>query len=267
MFRKIQKKVFWNYFNTTKSQYFYEELLRRTMLAMNYGNNGSIKQSGELFALQYVYEKASFINIKKPILFDIGANIGEYTKEMCRIWGNHTEIHAFEPSKYTFELLKKNVEMYPNVKVNNVGCSNVPEKRIMFTDTDGSGITSIYQRRVAHYNIHMDKYVPAEFVTVDDYCEQNDISNINFMKIDVEGHELSVLQGSSKMLSNKKIDYIQFEFGGTDIDSRTFFQDFWYLLHDNYRIYRILQNGLHEITEYNERCELFEYVNYLAVLK
>lgn len=267
MFRKIQKKIFWHYFNTTKSQYFYEELLRRTMMAMNYGNNGSFDQSGELYALRYVYEKITSSNTKNPILFDIGANIGKYTKEMCRIWGDCVQIHAFEPSRYTFELLEKNVKEYPNVKVNNVGCSSTPGKRMMYTDADGSGMTSIYQRRVDHYNIHMDRQVPAEFVTIDDYCEHNNISHINFMKIDVEGHELSVLQGGEEILNNRNIDFIQFEFGGTDIDSRTFFQDFWYLLHDNYRIYRILQNGLHEITEYNERCELFEFVNYLAVLK
>ena len=69
------------------------------------------------------------------------------------------------------------------------------------------------------------------------------------------------------MISDKKINFIQFEFGGCNIDSRTYFQDFFYLLNDNYTIYRDLKNGLFEMPVYKETYEIFITINFLAVAK
>ena len=85
--------------------------------------------------------------------------------------------------------------------------------------------------------------------------------------MDIEGHELSALKGAKEMLEGKKIRFIQFEFGGTNVDSRTYFQDFWYLLSKNYTIYRIVKDGLHLIPKYKETQEIFTTINYLAELK
>ena len=49
---------------------------------------------------------------------------------------------------------------------------------------------------------------------------------IDYIKIDVEGHELDALEGFGDLI--KKVRLIQFEFGGCNIDTRTYFQDFWY---------------------------------------
>lgn len=66
------------------------------------------------------------------------------------------------------------------------------------------------------------------------------------------------------MLASGAVDFIQFEFGGTNIDSRTYFQDFYYLLKDQYNIYRILKDGLFQITQYKEVYEVFITTNFLA---
>ena len=60
---------------------------------------------------------------------------------------------------------------------------------------------------------------------------------------------------------------IQFEFGGCNIDYRTYFRDFYYLLKENYKIYRILKDGLFELKQYKESYEIFINVNYLAIRK
>jgi hypothetical protein len=103
--------------------------------------------------------------------------------------------------------------------------------------------------------------------TIDNYCLNNDIEKIYFLKLDVEGHELKVLQGASKMIFDKKIDFIQFEFGGCNIDSKTYFRDFYYLLKDDFNIYRIVENGLFAIKAYKEEYEIFRTINYLAERK
>jgi len=55
--------------------------------------------------------------------------------------------------------------------------------------------------------------------------------------------------------------------GRTNIDSRTFLRDYYELLNSNYRIYRILKNGLVEMKKYSEFDEVFMTTNYFAVLK
>src|SRR6185503_7130533 len=108
--------------------------------------------------------------------------------------------------------------------------------------------------------------VPAR--TIDGYCAKQGIKRIHFLKIDVEGHELEVLRGANALLQSNGIDFIQFEFSAAHIDARVFFRDFHNLLKTRYQIYRVLQNGLARIKEYNPEMELFKRAtNYLAVGK
>jgi hypothetical protein len=66
------------------------------------------------------------------------------------------------------------------------------------------------------------------------------------------------------MIKNNRIKYIQFEFGGTNIDSKIYFRDFYYMLNNDYKIYRILRNGLRYINRYEEKLEIFSYSNFLV---
>jgi hypothetical protein len=58
----------------------------------------------------------------------------------------------------------------------------------------------------------------------------------------VHGHELQALEGAAELLRAGRIRAIQFEFGGANVDSRTFFRDFWNLLYGRfgYSLYQIL---------------------------
>lgn len=69
------------------------------------------------------------------------------------------------------------------------------------------------------------------------------------------------------MIENGQIDFIQFEFGGCNIYSKTFFQDFYYLLKEKYKLYRILENGLFKLPDYQEIQEIFITINYLSIKK
>lgn len=84
--------------------------------------------------------------------------------------------------------------------------------------------------------------------------------------MDIEGYELKALTGALNLLNSRSIDFIQFEFGGCNIDSKKYFRDFYYLLNTNYKIYRILKNGIFQINHYNEMLEIFiGTANYLAI--
>lgn len=266
------KKIFLTMFkilikalNRLKSQYFWETIFQDSLYHMNYGAGGDFIQSGEFNTLKYIDEHIS--KDDSLIIFDVGGNAGTYSKFLSDFFKTRALIHAFEPSQKTFRLFVDTTKEIKNIIPNNFGFSDSENNQILYSNKDGSGLASIYQRNLEHVGISMDKSEEVKLSTIDNYCKINKIEHIHFLKLDIEGHELNALNGARVMLNNKKIDFIQFEFGGCNIDSRTYFKDFYYLLRDNYKIYRILKDGLYELSVYKETYEIFITTNYLAVRK
>lgn len=230
---------------------------------MHYGQGAFVGESGECFVIDFVQKKAK----GKLILFDVGGNVGKYSKLLDSIIPSNRTIHAFEPSKITSEKFKETTKGISELILNNCGLSDEKGELELFYDKETSGLSSLYQRDLKHANIEMSKSEMIKLIRLDDYCENNAITTIDLLKIDVEGHELAVLKGCGKLLSDKKIKNIQFEFGGCNIDSRTYFKDFYNLLSNNYKIYRIIKNNIIEINTYTELNEIFTTVNYFAELK
>lgn len=240
----------------------WEGLHRLSLIGMNFGI-GNTGDSGERFVLEYIREK--FKEEEAITVFDVGANVGKYTLLVLSTFNNRkVKVFSFEPSRTNFEHLRSNVGAYGNVTTSNFGLGEVNKKSNLFSTEDDSGLSSVYNRRLEHKNICLNKMEEVEIRKLDDFCAQNNIHQVNLLKIDVEGNEYNVLHGAEKTLNSGLIDFIQFEFGGCNIDSRTYFQDFHYLLNPKYRIFRIVQNGLYPLNKYDERDEIFTTVNYLA---
>jgi FkbM family methyltransferase len=261
----LRKKIVRAILGKKRFQNIFEYLFEISLKGMNYGNGGDFYESGELNALNYVKEKLK--SEKSLTLFDVGGNVGNYSKRLSEIFNTNSTIHSFEPSKKTFALFLETTKNNPSIIPNNLGLSDTESHQLLFSDKDGSGLASVYQRKLEHLGISMNMSEDIQLTTLDIYCKRNKIDRINFLKLDIEGHELKALNGAKEMINNKKIDYIQFEFGGCNIDSKTYFQDYYYLLKNNYKIYRILKNGISEITTYKEIFEIFSTINYLAIRK
>jgi FkbM family methyltransferase len=245
-------------------QPFFENLLLAVFYCMNFGAGSFVDESGESKVLDYIFKRKKE---KKTIIFDVGANVGDYAKEIINYFKNDAIIHCFEPSKFTYNTLVKNIGDSNNVYLNNIGLGSIESEMTLFTNEASSVIASLYQRKLEHINVEMNLSETVQILTIDKYCKQNEIEKIDFLKIDVEGHEISVLQGANQMISKGAIHAIQFEFGGCNLDSRTFFKDFYLLLSPNYNVYRVVKNGLYPISVYKEEYEIFYTVNYYAELK
>lgn len=262
MLKKIIYKISSCIFGIKAFQSFFQSLNEISLIGMNIGGGGDLRSSGENNVLKYIkkcYNKNSNI-----IILDVGANVGIYTLSLKKVFNDDATIHAIEPSKKTFLKLIKNLKGITKVKCHNFGISNINTNILLYTNSDESALASVYKRNLDHFNIKMNMSEEVEMIKIDDFCIANKIKHIHFLKLDVEGHELNVLEGAKKMISSSKIDFIQFEFGGCNIDSKTFFQQFYYLLNDKYKIYRIVKDGIYLIDQYNERLETFITTNYLA---
>lgn len=231
-----------------KYQNLYERLYYFSVRGMNFGNS-DINSDGEINAIQYI--KSKLIDKNKIIIFDVGANVGNYTARILSEFNNlNFMIYAFEPSKVCFERLENSISDFDKVTLFNFGFGDYNGSVKLWKDQDLSGLASLYRRKLDHFNITMDKFEEIKIRTIDDFCRENYIKTIDFLKLDVEGHEFKVLKGAERMINEDNIKFIQFEFGGCNIDSRTYFQDYYYLLKEKYNLFRIVKNGLFPISQY-----------------
>lgn len=257
----ICHKLFDDRIGRLDSQPAFEDLHRLALTGMNIGGGSHVADSGEEHSLRYVQGKLA--RVSDPMIFDVGANVGLYAQMLTRIFGPAAVVHSFEPSRKTFERLTKNTRSLANVRRHHFGLGGERGTSVLFSNADESGIASVYKRRLDHFGLEMGKREEVELRTLDAFCDEQGITHIHLLKMDVEGHELEVLHGAARMLAGR-IDFLQFEFGGCNIDSRTFFQDFFYLLKDRYRLYRVVRDGLCPIPAYRETQEVFITTNFLA---
>jgi FkbM family methyltransferase len=210
--------------------------------------------------------KATRKFVKGGVFVDVGANKGLYSQELLTQYENSiTELHLFEPSK---ELTEKYLNFSDNrVRVNNFALSDLSGTATLYKVAGNAGLNSLTKRRLDHFEVAMDDVEEIKKTTLDEYTAKNNINVIDLLKIDVEGHELDVLKGAGSNLKDNRIRCIQFEFGGCNIDTRVFFQDFWYLLNGkyNFKIFRITPFGIKRLEKYTELDEIFLTTNFLAI--
>ncbi len=173
---------------------------------------------------------------KKPIFFDLGANIGVQTLQLTQYFKDSI-VHSFEPTNFGFNKLKKNI--FLNTKMNE----RIFPNQTFLTNKKNTLPKKIY----ASWNLNNKKNVHkkhygsfkttsnANSLKLDDYIIKNRISKIDFIKLDVDGHELDVLKSGYKFLKKKKTPiifevapYLYKEHGYTHNDLINLFKELGY---------------------------------------
>jgi FkbM family methyltransferase len=202
------------------------------------------------------------LGIEKAIAFDVGANIGNWSKAFVRFSHGATS-YAFEPSAVTFQQLRNNTSENPNILPINLGMSSQEGKATLFTNEPGSGFASLVSRRLNHFDIAMNEHEEVNLSTIDAFVARQHVFP-SVIKLDIEGYELAALLGADNSLS--RVPLIQFEFGGCNLDTHTTFQDFWYFfIERNFKMYRLGPRGLIKIKKYSEMQEIYITTNFYAV--
>jgi len=138
---------------------------------------------------------------KGDIVVDAGANIGLHTLNMAKIVGKTGKVFAFEPEITNFEILKK------NIKLNNY--TNIFAEHKAVGEKDGTAILYTSNHPGMHKINSKPQYskdeLSVDIISLDNFFNKNHIQpKIDFVKMDVEGFELSVLIGMKNILKNNK---------------------------------------------------------------
>ena len=242
---------------------FNDMLFRLSLRGLGILNYENMKITGEEFLITKFLPKV--FGSEEPIIFDVGANVGEYTNIIINNFPK-AKIFSFEPHPATFSVLSSK-NFTKNVKLYNIAIGEKEETLSLFNradDTEDSTFASLHREAISEILKKEVVEIKVPVNTLDNIVDDEKLNRIDFLKIDTEGNELAVLKGASSLLKNCKIGCIHFEFNEMNVISRTFMRDFRVLL-KNYRLYRLLPNGLLPLNDSPLSSELFAFQNILAI--
>jgi FkbM family methyltransferase len=225
---------------------------------LNYGGGQSVSDSGEIGALRFALNMSG--KAGDFVVFDVGAHDGAYVEAARRVVDSRLRAFSFEPQDVCFEILRARYGSEPRVSLHKTAISNHVGAGELFYAEQGESFASLSRQSDAQT-----KAQKVRVTTVDQFCDENGVGRIQFLKIDTEGQEMEVMQGASRMIEEGRIDFIQFEFGDTFLHTPYHFVDVWNYLSDRYAIYRILRHGLAELKLYSHDLEIYKNANFLSI--
>lgn len=218
-------------------------------IARNHLKNGEAQLAifsfdiiGTTISLEGKYEKEELLILEEWLMYkfegclidksviDCGANIGNHTVFFSKVFQN---VFSFEPNPRTFRLLEFNCYDLNNVECFNVGLSDENESFSLIVPKSNIGAAYLSK---SHHDADSNNAIKVELKTLDSFDFHFD--NLCMIKIDVEGHELSVLRGASGVIK-RYLPLIAFEHTAKDIKNGTSEVIKWLKDHKYTRFYSI----------------------------
>ena len=201
------------------------------------------------------------------IALDIGANLGEWTRELFKFANSEWRVFCFEPTPATCKKLSELLADTPCATPVNVALGDAAGTGSLRIVGELAGTNSLHHRPVCEAQLEHVETMDVPIMTGDAFCASRGLDRIDIIKIDTEGHEIAVLKGFDRMLTEHRIGLLQFEYGGSWLDARTQLADAFALLQPKgYLIAKVFPNGLKFIDAYHPKLDTFAYANYVALL-
>ena len=154
------------------------------------------------------------------IVFDIGANVGQFTILFSVLVGKHGVVHAFEPVNATYHKLIQNIKSWRlkgNIMASQVALSDRNSEGMIYTPIGDLTQSSLIQHSdssswvqgLIKEQINDQK---VKLMTIDRYMEENLLKRVDYIKCDVEGSEYAVIRGATKLLSSNYRPIILLEY-------------------------------------------------------
>ena len=177
-----------------------------------------------LKSIHYVRALRAFSEVDEPDLkvvrqlvrpgetvWDVGANVGWYTKTLSELVGSQGAVVALEPIHETFSLLSSCVKRLGlnNVRLMNVGASDRDSTGVMWVPEYETGGDNFYRARIVDESQNLGHVVrlPVALRALDSIALEIP-GRVEFVKCDVEGHELELVRGADRLIKERQAAWL-----------------------------------------------------------
>lgn len=165
-------------------------------------------------------EKLGWATNDKRVIFDVGANIGEFTNDLVQRF-QKSIYHCFEPDPRLYKQLSNRFLGNDHIFIVQKGCGESEQTETLFLN-ENSTINSIVPR-----NFQKNTTVRTEtidIITLSNYLENTGLEKIDLLKIDVEGFEMQVLRGLKEHIARVSLVLVESRFSDYTLSGTRFEQ-------------------------------------------
>ena len=192
-----------------------KKLVKKTINKLGFDLKRYNPQHKQLYFDDLLKDKIS----NNPIIFDVGGNKGQSIEKYLKMFEKPI-IHSFEPIKTEFDYMCSKFKNNKNIFLNNFALGDkIEEKEFNVTAKTGNSSfnkinlgTEWLKKRSEQFNTTEKSYVTSiqkvNIIKLDDYFKDKNINVIDLIKIDTQGYEDKVLEGSLNSIKQNKIKAI-----------------------------------------------------------
>lgn len=198
---------------------------------------------------------------------DVGANVGAWSVNLLRCWTavggslDDVALWAFEPAPCAEEELRRALE--------RVGCDGIEVLGMAVGAVEGSAGLAVASPTAGTNTLRPigddpRDVLPVHVMTLDAFSAKRSLDQLAFVKIDAEGADFDVLQGAARLLQEKAIRWLQFEYNHRWIAGRFYLRDVFELGRPlGYQVGKITSRGIEGYRRWHPELETYREGNYL----
>lgn len=198
------KLLFYN-FNKPKNTVFELLKIQNKIIYKTTYDNTTLFTTDGLYAIAQDFDYYQhFYKVKNnDIVLDAGGNVGHLSILFSKKVGANGQVHSFEPDKYNIEAFQKNIELNKELE-NNISIHDLllwnENKLVDFEEAGNEGSSAVWFSG-------KNDVVKKEAVTIDSWISKNNIEQLDFIKMDIEGAEIEALEGCVETIKKLKPNF------------------------------------------------------------
>jgi FkbM family methyltransferase len=205
---RLVEKIYVIFFARPSAQRLNNKILTLAIRARGYDNFGDFKETGEQIFIKILAAR------DPKLCLDVGANKGQYARVLLEKTG--AKVISFEPLPRAFAaLLTLKDEFGDRFEAENVGVGEREDTLALHYGREDSKLASFSEEVGQVDYVHNVNTMNVEVISLDRYFEKHsndDLQEIDLLKIDTEGFEYQVLRGAQKTIAVRRPKFIQIEF-------------------------------------------------------
>lgn len=194
-----------------------------------------------------------------PVVIDIGANVGLFTKAFAADNKKPKKILAIEPSTYVFSILKIVTNQIPNVTVQRIALNHQEGIVQLKTPLKNSGSLRVGLSHIGSTDDEAQFVESVRARRLDDVLTEEQLDHVDLVKMDVEGAEEHVIQGAQTLLKRTKpiwfVELAQDRANNFDSSAHRIFCDF-----KNAGYQAFILNEYYNWVEVHEISDAYDYL-------